>query len=177
MNQFVHYLQEVKEAALTKSDSLRIAIGNTSGDMDSIVGAMGLAYYLTLKTDKLWTPVLNCHQQDLKLKTEIHYHLIDECKLKLDDLFFYDQLLTSGREVEEIALIDHNLLDSKQADELGPDAHSKVTYVYDHHVDCKFYPWSQVKDYQVRLIGSACSLLVLQIMDNLHLFDMKLFDK
>lgn len=126
---------------------MRIAIGNTSGDMDSIVGAMGLAYYLTLKTKQLWTPVINCAAQDLKLKTEIYCHLIEDCGLNPSDMFFWDELLKSDRPIEEIALIDHNVLAEEQVELLGNEAHSKVTYVYDHHVDTKFYPQQQLKDY------------------------------
>lgn len=79
MQKFVAYLKDCKQAAFQKDQPLRIALGNTSGDMDSIVGAMGLAYFLTLKTDKLWTPVINCARSELKLKAEIYGHLIDDC--------------------------------------------------------------------------------------------------
>ena len=52
-----------------------------------------------------------------------------------------------------------------------------MTYVYDHHVDTKYYPVSQLKDYQVRFIGSACSILVLLMKENFNLFDSCLFEK
>ena len=104
---------------------MRIAIGNTSGDMDSIVGAMGLAYYLTLKTKQLWTPVINCASQDLKLKTEIYCHLIEDCGLNPNDILYFDELLTSGQPIKEIALIDHNVLTEEQIELLSNEAHSK----------------------------------------------------
>lgn len=139
-NTFVQYLKDVKQSAFDcKDKKLRIALGNTSGDMDSIVGALGLAYLLTLKTKQLWTPVVNCCSSDLRLKTEIYGHLIEDCGLDTNDLFYWDELMNLKRDVEEIALIDHNLLEEGQAVLLG-DGHSKVTYVYDHHVDTKFYP-------------------------------------
>ena len=46
---FVKYLKEAKQAAREGSKPLRICLGNTSGDVDSIIGALGMAYYLTLK--------------------------------------------------------------------------------------------------------------------------------
>ena len=47
-------------AGLNNSNfELKLVIGNTSGNMDSTVGAMCMAYYLTLKTGELWTPVIN----------------------------------------------------------------------------------------------------------------------
>lgn len=110
MQKFVHYLSECKISAMESEQPLRIVLGNTSGDMDSIVGAMGLAYYLTLKYKQLWTPVVNCAANDLKLKTEIYCHLIEDCGLNASDLFYFDELLASKRSIEEIALIDHNMI-------------------------------------------------------------------
>jgi inorganic pyrophosphatase/exopolyphosphatase len=117
-------------------------MGNTSGDMDSIVGGMGLAYYLTLKTGELWTPVVNCAKADLKLKSEIQGHVVDDCKVNVEDMYFWDELTAKRPKLTEIALIDHNMIDDLQAAQLGEDAHSKVTYIYDHHFDNKFYPSS-----------------------------------
>lgn len=95
----------------------------------------------------------------------------------MEDMFFWDEMLELKRPVEEIALIDHNLIDEVQVKQLGDDAHSKVTYIYDHHFDNKFYPESQLKDNQVRFIGSACSILVLLMKQNEQLFDKALFQK
>jgi inorganic pyrophosphatase/exopolyphosphatase len=161
MNSFVSYLRDVKLALNNEDTTIKLAMGNTSGDMDSIVGALGMGYYLTLKNKELWTPVVNCRKEDLKLKTEIYCHLIDDCKLSMDDMLFWDELVQLKPKVSEIAIIDHNLLDEAQAEALGDNAHSKVTYIYDHHFDNKFYPESQLKHADIRFIGSAASILVL----------------
>ena len=116
MEKFISYLRDVKKAVTTQDTPIRLAMGNTSGDMDSITGAMGLAYYLTLKTGESWTPVVNCARADFKLKTEIYCHLIDDCKLCVEDMFFWDELLELSRQIKEIALIDHNLIDEVQAE-------------------------------------------------------------
>jgi inorganic pyrophosphatase/exopolyphosphatase len=54
-----------------------------------------------------------------------------------DDLYFYDefrQQYASADAIEEIALVDHNLLDMDQS-----FMESKVTRVIDHHVDSGAY--------------------------------------
>jgi inorganic pyrophosphatase/exopolyphosphatase len=76
MNNFIKFLKLSKTNALTSELPLRLVMGNTSGDMDSIVGALGLAYYLTLKTKLHWTPVVNCYKNDFNTKVEIYKHLV-----------------------------------------------------------------------------------------------------
>ena len=78
MNNFIAFL---KQAKTLNSSPIRLVMGNTSGDMDSIIGAMSLAYFLTLKTKQQWTPVVNCHESDFKLKVEIYKHLVTDCKV------------------------------------------------------------------------------------------------
>ena len=63
---------------------------------------------------------------------------LKNCQISEDDLYFYDefraQYPNAGEVVEEMALIDHNVLDREQSD-LG----GKVTRVIDHHVDSGAY--------------------------------------
>jgi inorganic pyrophosphatase/exopolyphosphatase len=108
---FKLYLREARKQAVDSSQPLRLVLGNTSGDMDSIVGAMGLAYYYTLKTHKLWTPVVNCAKSDLRLKAEIYKHVVLDCGISVDDLLYWDELIALKRPIEEICLIDHNVID------------------------------------------------------------------
>lgn len=172
MKDFVEYLRSVKEQAtadITNPTPLRLCMGNTSGDMDSIVGAMGMAYYLTLKTGDLWTPVINKKKDDLHLAAEIYNHLINSCKLNMEDMLFWDELIATKRPIKEVAIIDHNLIDNDQATQLGDHTHTQVKYVYDHHFDNKRY--NECVDYQTRFIGSACSILVLEMKKDAHLFD------
>ena len=53
---------------------------------------------------------------------------------------------------------------------MGETAGSKVTHILDHHVDLKAYPAEQLKESVVRFIGSACSLAILQMMEEKHVF-------
>ena len=140
MKKFKSFLKDTRAAFLQADAHLNLVMGNTSGDMDSIVGALGLAYYLTLKTNTLWTPVVNCKRSELKLKVEIFKHIITDCEVCLEDLIFWDELIPLHAPVNQICLIDHNKIDSEQAVQLGVESHSKVTLVYDHHFDNNAYP-------------------------------------
>ena len=75
-------------------------------------------------------------------------------------MIFWDELVHEARPIDQIALIDHNALDERQAKQLGSNSQNKVKYVYDHHVDLKYYPVEQTETYIVKFIGSACSILV-----------------
>ena len=165
-------VQAVKQGQLGPGEGctnkLRIVMGNTSCDMDSAIGAIALAYYYTMKSggEAVWVPVINAPKKDFYVNLEIATHL-DDCKIDKDELFYYDEFRESYPDpdmVEEVALIDHNVLDVDQAD-LG----SKVTYVIDHHVDSGAYK-GQLKDKVCRLVGSACSLVALMIQEDEKLF-------
>lgn len=71
MNKFRKFLLESKNLLISSEDPVRLVLGNTSADMDSVVGSLGLAYYLSLKTGNIWTPVINCRSDQLRLKVEI----------------------------------------------------------------------------------------------------------
>ena len=122
-----------------QANKLRIVMGNTSCDVDSAIGALCLAYYYTLKSDnqEVWVPVINSPKKDFFCNLEIIEHL-KNCGINKDELYFYDEFREQYKDidsqVEEVALIDHNILDVDQAD-LGP----KVTRVIDHHVDSDAY--------------------------------------
>ena len=140
MNKFRLFLKESHETLNQPDKKIQLVLGNTSGDIDSIVGALGLAYYLSLKTKSMWVPIVNCKRDQLKLKVEIYAHIIEDCNLNLDHLVFWDDLTPLKNEVSNICLMDHNKMDAQQAAELGADSHSKVTLIYDHHVDNNAYP-------------------------------------
>lgn len=76
MHKFVSYIEGVKHSLNNSNFELKLVIGNTSGNMDSTVGAMCMAYYLTLKTGELWTPVINSLRKDFHIAQELHWHLI-----------------------------------------------------------------------------------------------------
>ena len=146
-------------------DELRIVMGNTSCDMDSVVGAITLAYYYTKKTGNTFVPVINCRKDEFMYRLEIALHMKD-CEISPEHLFFYDTFreLYKPEQVTEVALVDHNILDVTQAD-LG----SKVTRVIDHHVDANAYS-DQLVEKAVCLVGSACSLVACKYAEDEELF-------
>ena len=56
---------------------MRIVMGNTSCDMDSVVGAITLAYYYTKKTGETFVPVINCKADEFQYRLEIAMHMND----------------------------------------------------------------------------------------------------
>jgi inorganic pyrophosphatase/exopolyphosphatase len=51
--------------------SLKICLGNTSADMDSVVGSMALSYYYYLKDNsRLYVPIINSKRAEFYLKLE-----------------------------------------------------------------------------------------------------------
>ena len=111
---------------------LRIVMGNTSCDSDSVLGSIALAHYYSIKHNEVFLPVINCKRAHFGLDPAIIIHLIEDCKISIDDLFFYDELcnLYPTEKFSEVVLYDHNVLDVSQA-HLAPF----VTRIVDHHVD------------------------------------------
>lgn len=141
MQRFRNWLHESTQAVRTGAagppgGAIRIVMGNTSCDVDSAVGALVLAYYYSLKLNQQWVPVINCRRQDFYCNLEIVKHLAN-CQISQSDLYFYDEFreqFPDANMIEEMALIDHNILDFDQGD-LG----CKVRRVIDHHVDSFAY--------------------------------------
>lgn len=149
-------------------------MGNTSCDVDSAIGALTLSYYYTKKSggEQVWVPVINSPRKDFFCNLEITQHLKD-CEISQDELYFYDEFreqYPDPSSVEEVALIDHNILDVTQSD-LAP----KVTRVIDHHVDSDAYK-GQLKEKICHLVGSACSLVALKIQEDNDAFAEELKD-
>jgi len=90
MNKFRNFLQESKKLISSSEAPVRLVLGNMSADMDSVVGSLGLAYYLSLKTGNIWTPVINCRSDQLRLKVEIWSHVVESCGISPDELIFWD---------------------------------------------------------------------------------------
>ena len=140
-NWLTNTIQAVKNNKLGTGEGqtpLRVVMGNTSCDVDSAIGAIALAYYYTKKSNgaETWLPVINTRKSDFYCNLEIVKHL-ENCAIPYQDLYYYDEFRAQYPgidQVEEVALIDHNILDVNQSD-LGP----KVTYVIDHHIDSGAY--------------------------------------
>lgn len=72
MEKFRAFLKATKTETMTLDKPLRLVMGNVSGDMDSIVGALGLAYFYTLRSGQQWTPLISCDKGDFALRLDIY---------------------------------------------------------------------------------------------------------
>jgi inorganic pyrophosphatase/exopolyphosphatase len=176
MNQLHRFLSEVHSAGeiykQNIDEKLNVCLGNVSCDMDSAVGAILLAYYLTNKNEYFgdygnyeifYVPVINCPRAELVARIDIHHHF-KSYGIDLKNLVFIDDLDLnhySNNNILNLALIDHNKLDySQQAWD------NSVTFVLDHHVDLKAYPNANKV---IEFCGSACSMAINSIFkNNLH---------
>jgi len=85
--------------------------------MDSCVGSLVLSYTLSVFNEgRLYLPVINCKREAFRYQPTIGQHIIEDCKLNEDHLYFMDELDAqySGDQIHETVLFDHNLLDPRQ---------------------------------------------------------------
>lgn len=173
MNQLTKFLLEVNTACeiyREKIDErLNVCLGNVSCDMDSAVGAILLAYYLTNKNEYykdygnyeiFWVPVINCPREELNARIDIHHHF-KAYNIDIKNLVYIDDIdlnYYSSNNLLNLALIDHNKLDySQQAWD------NSVTFVVDHHVDLHAY---QSARKIIEFCGSACSMVINLIFED-----------
>ena len=84
----------------------------------------------------MYVPVINCDKADFELKLENKMHIVDDCKIPIESLYFVDELIAEYglTYVKETILVDHNILDPSQS-----DLTASVTKIIDHHEDRKAY--------------------------------------
>ena len=90
-----------------------LVLGNVSGDMDSVVGAVALGFYLTHKHKSLHVPVVNMTREELRARLDIVHHF-EQCGLNVDELpSLHDFTLDSYKEAGTLSihLVDHNAPD------------------------------------------------------------------
>ncbi|XP_041429598.1 exopolyphosphatase PRUNE1 [Xenopus laevis] len=112
-----HFLQGCQAAVQNKPEALdfHVVLGNEACDLDSMVSAMALAYYLTKTSSSknlVYIPVLNIQREDFPLRTESTYFLkqngIPKEHLTFRDEIDLQTLYESGHLV--LTLVDHNVL-------------------------------------------------------------------
>lgn len=70
----------------------KIVLGNSSADMDSVVGSIALSwYYGQIRNLGPFSPVVNCPRSEFKFRIEIVQHL-KNFGLDLQNLTFRDEL-------------------------------------------------------------------------------------
>lgn len=179
---FEAYLSDVSrlfEKVKSKEVShLNVALGNVSGDMDSVVGSVMMGYWLSHKKgfyehpeedevarlNRFVFPVINFTLKEMDFRLDIIHHF-ETCKVDFTVLPFFSQVpfdhYVSSKQLS-IYLIDHNSLDCFEVD-LAPF----IRGILDHHIDKGEY--DHLLDFKdVRFCGAAATIVISHILfDNL----------
>ncbi|AMD20969.1 HEL312Cp [Eremothecium sinecaudum] len=156
---FMHHLKSTSLKRINSSTTVRIACGNESADLDSVVSAITYAYFsYTGNSEDALIPVINIDSEDLRLRKDVVY-VLQEAGIKEDDLFFTEdiqKLKSLGCRVEAI-LVDHN-----DPQGLANGMIDEVLGIVDHHSDLGLHGDEITKARGPRIIESAgsCSSLV-----------------
>ncbi|KAM5129451.1 exopolyphosphatase PRUNE1 [Mantella aurantiaca] len=157
------FLQDSKAALQNKDGGdFHVVLGNEACDLDSMVSAITLAYFLSKTSSSknlVYVPVLNIPREDFPLRTECVFFL-RESRISEELLTFRDEvdlaeLYESGQ--LSLSLVDHNVL--PRSDSYMEDV---VTEVIDHHV-LERKPSTNCR-VTVELVGSCTTLVAEKII-------------
>ncbi|XP_066233531.1 exopolyphosphatase PRUNE1 isoform X4 [Saccopteryx leptura] len=154
------YLQGCR-AALQESQPLHVVLGNEACDLDSMVSALALAFYLakTTQAGDVFVPVLNIKRSELPLRGDSVFFLqkihIPESLLIFRDEIDLHALHQAGQLT--LILVDHHVLPRSDA-----ALEEVVTEVLDHRpIEQKRCPPCHVS---VELVGSCSTLVTERIL-------------
>ncbi|XP_053446725.1 exopolyphosphatase PRUNE1 isoform X2 [Nycticebus coucang] len=154
------YLQGCR-TALQESRPLRVVLGNEACDLDSMVSALALAFYLakTTEAEEVFVPVLNIKRSELFLRGDNVFFLqkvnIPEAILIFRDEIDLHALHQAGRLT--LILVDHHILPKSDA-----ALEEAVAEVLDHRpIEQKHCPSCHVS---VELVGSCATLVTERIL-------------
>lgn len=137
-------------------NKLRIVIGNQSADLDSIVSAISLAFYLnnaSPKPSSNFIPIINSTKSIIQTKKQCTY-LFKQLAVDIDDLVYISDLKREN--LEDVILVDHNQLDGQ---EKSLDFEELISGVVDHHLDKQNFLNVKPRIIDTR-VGSNASLIV-----------------
>ncbi|XP_062048193.1 exopolyphosphatase PRUNE1 [Lepus europaeus] len=154
------YLQGCR-AALQESRPLHVVLGNEACDLDSMVSALSLAFYLakTTEAEEAFVPVLNIKRSELPLRGDNVFFLQ---KLHIPEtlLIFRDEIdLHALHQASQLSLVlvDHHVLPKSDA-----ALEEAVAEVLDHRpIEQKHCPPCPVS---VELVGSCATLVTERIL-------------
>lgn len=154
------YLQGCR-AALQESQPLHVVLGNEACDLDSMVSALALAFYLakTTEAEDVFVPVLNIKRSELPLRGD-NVFLLQKFHIPESLLIFRDEIdLHALHQAGQLTLIlvDHHVLPRSDA-----DLEETVAEVLDHRpIEQKRCPPCHVS---VELVGSCATLVTERIL-------------
>ncbi|XP_076963456.1 exopolyphosphatase PRUNE1-like isoform X1 [Callospermophilus lateralis] len=154
------YLQGCR-AALQESRRLHVVLGNEACDLDSMVSALALAFYLTKtnEAEEVFIPVLNIKCSELPLRGD-NVFFLQKIQIPETILIFRDEIdLHALHQAGQLTfiLVDHHVL--PQSDAALEEA---IVEVLDHRpIEQKHCPLCHVS---VELVGSCATLVAERIL-------------
>ncbi|XP_036018950.1 exopolyphosphatase PRUNE1 isoform X1 [Mus musculus] len=143
------------------SRPLHVVLGNEACDLDSMVSALALAFYLTKtsEAEDIFIPVLNIKRSELPLRGD-NVFFLQEVKIPEPALIFRDEIdLLALHQAGQLTLIlvDHHILPKSDA-----ALEEAVAEVLDHRpIEQKYCPPCHVS---VELVGSCATLVTERIL-------------
>ncbi|XP_065742147.1 exopolyphosphatase PRUNE1 isoform X2 [Phocoena phocoena] len=154
------YLQGCR-VALQESRPIHVVLGNEACDLDSMVSALALAFYLakTTEAEEVFVPVLNIKRSELPLRGD-NVFFLQKTHIPESLLIFRDEIdLHTLQQAGQLTLIlvDHHVLPKSDA-----ALEEAVAEVLDHRpIDQKHCPRCHVS---VELVGSCATLVAERIL-------------
>ncbi|KAG3281495.1 exopolyphosphatase PRUNE1 isoform X1 [Ictidomys tridecemlineatus] len=154
------YLQGCR-AALQESRHLHVVLGNEACDLDSMVSALALAFYLTKtnEAEEVFIPVLNIKRSELPLRGD-NVFFLQKIQIPETILIFRDEIdLHALHQAGQLTLIlvDHHVLPKSDA-----ALEEAIVEVLDHRpIEQKHCPLCHVS---VELVGSCATLVAERIL-------------
>ncbi|XP_040086669.1 exopolyphosphatase PRUNE1 isoform X1 [Oryx dammah] len=154
------YLQGCR-AALQESRPIHVVLGNEACDLDSMVSALALAFYLakTTEAEEVFVPVLNIKRSELPLRGD-NVFFLQKIHIPESLLIFRDEIdLHALHQAGQLTLIlvDHHVLAKSDA-----ALEEAVAEVLDHRpIDQRHCPPCPVS---VELVGSCATLVAERIL-------------
>uniref|UniRef100_A0AC11BHR4 Prune exopolyphosphatase 1 n=1 Tax=Ovis aries TaxID=9940 RepID=A0AC11BHR4_SHEEP len=155
-----NYLQGCR-AALQESRPIHVVLGNEACDLDSMVSALALAFYLakTTEAEEVFVPVLNIKRSELPLRGD-NVFFLQKIHIPESLLIFRDEIdLHALHQAGQLTLIlvDHHVLPKSDA-----ALEEAVAEVLDHRpIDQRHCPPCPVS---VELVGSCATLVAERIL-------------
>ncbi|XP_006900211.1 PREDICTED: protein prune homolog [Elephantulus edwardii] len=144
-----------------ESRPLHVVMGNEACDLDSMVSALALAFYLakTTEAEEVFVPVLNIKRSELPLRGD-NVFFLEKVNIPESVLIFRDEIdLHTLHQAGQLSLIlvDHHVLPKTDA-----ALEEVVTEVLDHRpIEQKCCPPCHVS---VELVGSCATLVTERIL-------------
>ncbi|XP_067425649.1 exopolyphosphatase PRUNE1 [Emydura macquarii macquarii] len=161
MESFVRSRRAALQEHVQRSREVHVVLGNEACDLDSMVSALALAYYLAKTSPEskaAFVPVLNIPRSDFPLRTESTF-LLQEQQIPDSCLIFRDEIdlhVLHRAGLLSLTLVDHHVLPSGDA-----ALEEAVMEVIDHR------PLERARDPRCRvtseLVGSCATLVTERI--------------